>query len=146
MEQLPIPDASESERQAIAASAEKCCAVGRERYEVLTAVQRRLMKTFGEDAVGKPLGALNTKAKAWSEFSCNELGSALKASFKLKQSPFKNPRVADEWEPYIDEKRAEVARLTKEISDAEAELNDRVFRLFSLTSEEIRLLQKEVEH
>ena len=110
------------------------------------AVQRRIVKTFGEDAVGKPLGVLNQKAQAWWELSFGELGSALKASFKLKQSPFKNPRIADEWEPYIEDKRAEVACLTKGISDSEAELNDRVFRLFRLTPEEIRLLQKEVEH
>jgi hypothetical protein len=31
-------------------------------------------------------------------------------------------------------------------SDAEAELNDRVYRLFDLTPEVIKLLQREVEH
>jgi hypothetical protein len=46
----------------------------------------------------------------------------------------------------LAEKKAEVARLTRELSDAEAELNDRVYRLFELTSAEIKLLQREVEH
>ncbi|NLX98785.1 MAG: N-6 DNA methylase [Rhodopirellula sp.] len=139
MENVPIPDATAADRQLIGALAECCCALGTERYELQTAVQHRL-RTFCEQ------GELNQKAQAWWELSFGEFGSALKASFKLKQSPFKNPRVADEWEPYIEDKRAEVARLTKEISDSEAELNDRVFRLFRLTPEEIRLLQKEVEH
>jgi hypothetical protein len=38
------------------------------------------------------------------------------------------------------------ARLTRALADAEAELNDRVYRLFSLTADEVQLLQKEVEH
>lgn len=37
-------------------------------------------------------------------------------------------------------------RLTRALNDAEAELNDRVYRLFNLTPDEIKLLQKEVEH
>ena len=75
-----------------------------------------------------------------------ELGTALKASFKLPASPFKSPRVADDWEPYLEQKRAEVASFTEQLADAEAELNDRVFRLFKLTPDEISLLQREVEH
>ncbi len=75
-----------------------------------------------------------------------QLGSALKASFKLPGDPLKNPRTADEWEPYLVEKQALVHRLTRELADAEAELNDRVYRLFNLTPDEIKLLQREVEH
>ena len=70
----------------------------------------------------------------------------LKTSFTLSASPFKNPRLADDWEPYLEQKRAEVASFTTQLADAEAELNDRVFRLFQLTPDEIRLLQREVEH
>jgi hypothetical protein len=39
-----------------------------------------------------------------------------------------------------------VERISSELADAEAEINERVFRLFSLTPEEIALLLKEVEH
>ena len=92
------------------------------------------------------MGTLNTKAQSWWELSVAELGAALKASFKLSASPFKSPRVADDWEPYLEQKRTEVASFTKQLADAEAELNDRVFCLFKLTPEEIRLLQREVEH
>ena len=44
------------------------------------------------------------------------------------------------------EKQAEVCRLTRDLADAEVELNDRVYRLFNLTPDEIELLQREVEH
>jgi hypothetical protein len=58
----------------------------------------------------------------------------------------KTPRLADEWEAYLHEKRNENTHLTRALADAEAELNDRVYRLFSLTADEVKLLQKEVEH
>lgn len=67
-------------------------------------------------------------------------------SFKLKRSPLANPATADEWEPYLTGKKAEVENLRRQLADAEAEINDRVYKLFSLTREEIKLLQKEVEH
>jgi hypothetical protein len=76
----------------------------------------------------------------------SQLGDVLKQSFKLTINPMKNPRAADEWEPYLREKQDENARLTRALTDAEAELNDRVYRLFDLTADEIKLLQKEVEH
>jgi hypothetical protein len=111
-----------------------------------TRVQRRLLQAFGQDTTGAPLGQLNPKAKEWWSLSLNELGQALKTSFRLSASPFNNPRAADEWEPYLAEHRREVERLTRALADAEGELNDRVYRLFQLTPDEIKLLQREVEH
>jgi hypothetical protein len=105
-----------------------------------------LVTAFGQDDRGESKGKLNTKAQAWWELSDSQLGAALKTSFILRSNPLKNPRTADEWEPYLAEKRAEVDRQTRELSDAEAELNDRVFALFHLTKSEIELLQREVEH
>ncbi len=74
------------------------------------------------------------------------LGEALKQSFKLSTNPMKHTRLADEWEPYLQAKRDDHARLSCALAAAEAELNDRAYRLFNLTTEEIILLQKEVEH
>jgi len=142
MENVPIPDAPNPERQAIADLARTCSALGLERYQTQMNVQRRLRQAFGESKGGP----LNQKAEAWWELALNPLGEALKQSFKLASNPMKNPRIADEWEPYLEEKRAEQTRLTRALHDAEAELNDRVYRLFALTHEEIQLLEKEVEH
>ena len=58
----------------------------------------------------------------------------------------KNPRVADQWEQYLEEKRTEVDSLSRQLNDAESELNDRIYRLFDLTADEIELLEREVEH
>ena len=114
----------------------------RRRYQAQVKVQRRLREAFGSGSANP----LNQKAEAWWEHSLIPLGEALKQSFKLASNPMKNPRTADEWESYLDEKRAEQTRLTAALTAAEAEINDRVYRLFDLTPDEIRLLQKEVEH
>jgi hypothetical protein len=146
MEQVPIPDASPSDREKIAALAKQASELGRTRYDIQVKTQHRLTTTFGETATGESVGKLNQKASAWWEQSPRQLGAALKASFKLPSNPLLSPRVADEWEPYLAEKQAEVARITSALADAEAEINDRVFRLFDLTTDEISLLMREVEH
>ena len=143
---LPVPEADNSDQQAIATLAKRATTAGQECYEIQEGFRRRLRSTFGQDNTGAPLGELNQKAEVWWELLLPQLGSALKASFKLPGDPFKNPRTADNWEPYLVEKQALVHRLTSELADAEAELNDRVYRLFNLTPDEIRLLQREVEH
>lgn len=142
MENIPIPYASEPERQAIANLAKKCSELGRERYQAQIKVQRRLRDAFA----GGSTNPLNQKAEAWWEHDLIPLGEALKQSFKLPSNPMKNPRTADEWESYLQEKRDEQTRLTAALTAAEAEINDRVYRLFDLTPDETRLLQKEVEH
>jgi hypothetical protein len=142
MANVPIPNASESERKAIGDLAHTCCALGQERYQAQVKVQRRLIQSFGEHSDNP----LNQKAEAWWQQNLSGLGEALKTSFKLKTNPLKNPRIADEWEPYLHEKTSEQTRLTAAIEAAEEEMNDRVYRLFGLTAEETLLLKKEVEH
>jgi hypothetical protein len=145
MERLPIPEATDDEKETIGALAKLCNTLGQERYDLQELVRLRLITSFGQHQRGAALG-LNTKAQSWWELSFNELGESLKSSFRLKWNPLSSPRTGDEWEPYLLEKRGEVERMSRELSDAEAELNDRVYWLFHLTPEEIRLLQREVEH
>lgn len=121
----------------LAATGSAYRSAGQERYVGQIAFQRRLTQAFSADASGQ----LNQKAQACWELSLNQLGDALKTSFKLPSNPLKNPRAADEWEPYQHEKRAKSDRLTRQLAAAEAELNDRVYRLFDLSSDEIKLLQ-----
>jgi SAM-dependent methyltransferase len=142
MDHVPIPDASAADRAFIAESARRCTSAGQERYALEMLVRRRLREAFGN---GSAL-SLNQKAEAWWERDLIPLGDAVKQSFKLSGNPLKSPRVADEWEPYLVQKRADHARLTRLLADIEGELNDRVYRLFELTSDEITLLQKDVEH
>ncbi|NQV23792.1 MAG: N-6 DNA methylase [Rhodopirellula sp.] len=146
MEHVPIPAASDEERHAIAILAERSSEIGVQRNELETRVQRRLEQAFGQGGAGESLGKLNNKAQEWWAHSLNELGTELKKSFRLKASPFKKPQTADEWESYLAETQSEHAKLTQQLAAAEAEINDRVYKLFDLTPDEIKLLQREVEH
>lgn len=146
MEKLPIPAAHEADRNSIANLAQRCCELGLERYRVEAGVQHRLKQTFGESPSGASLGVLNKKAQAWWGATLNALGDALKQSFGLDSNPLKTPKIADQWEPYLDEKRHDHKQLSRQLADAESEINDRVYRLFHLTPDEIALLRHEVEH
>ena len=146
MENIPIPNAPESERKAIANVARSASVAGQRRYDLQENVRRRLVDSFGENKEGTVEGKLNKKASAWWDFTLQQLGSAVKTSFKLEQNPFKNPNVAEQWETYLIERKKKIQGFTRELADAEAELNDRVYRLFDLTPDEIQLLKREVEH
>jgi hypothetical protein len=146
MERLPIPNASEADRETIGSLAKTCNELGQSRYDLHEAVRHRLITTFAGSADGSVVGTLNNKARDWWQPSLRELGEALKTSFKLKASPFANPRIADEWEPYLNDKKTQVARSASALSDSERELNERVYLLFNLSLEGIKLLEREVEH
>jgi hypothetical protein len=146
MQHIPIPDAPKLDRRLIADKAEFCSSLGISRYHLETNFQNRMTSSFGHDAKGQIQGKLNQKAEEWWEQPFAQLGAAIKTSFKLKRDPFQSPKTADEWEPYLREKTAEREALTRQLADAEAEINDRVYRLFNLTKDEIALLQREVEH
>ena len=142
MENVPIPDAPPAERDAIATLAERCNTLGTQRYRIEEQVRHRLLTSFRTD----PQAKLNEKAQAWWALDFIALGESLKTSFKRKQNPFTSPKTADEWEPYIREKFQEVDTLRRHLTAAEAEINDRVYQLFNLTPDEIKLLQREVKH
>jgi hypothetical protein len=49
-----------------------------------------------------------------------------------------------EWENWITETRTEIAALTAEIAQLEAEMNAKVYALFDLTPDEIALLEASI--
>ena len=144
MEHIPIPDASPEERKPIAELAERCNTLGNQRYRIEEQVRHRLSTTFR--TAENPDGKLNDRAQEWWSPSFLQLGESIRVSFKRKQNPFTAPQTADEWEPYLKEKRADVDKLRRQLADAETEINERVYRLFNLTPDEVALLKREVEH
>ena len=118
-----------------------CNALGDDRYRLEESFRHRLLTTFRSE----PSDRLNEKAQDWWAHDFMALGDALKTCFKRKQNPFNAPKTADEWEPYWREKRAEADALRRRLAAAEAEINERVYRLFALTPDEVALLKREVE-
>lgn len=142
MENIPIPDAPAVDRTTLGKLAERCNELGTARYRIEEQVRGRLTTGFCTN----PDTKLNEKAQEWWLLPFADLGDALKASFKLKRNPLSNPTTADEWEPYLKNKQAEVDALRRQLADAEKEINDRVYQLFHLNPTEIELLKREVEH
>jgi putative SOS response-associated peptidase YedK len=52
----------------------------------------------------------------------------------------------DDWEAWLKAQRAEHDRLTRQIIDLETELNDRVYHLYSLTPDEIHLIEQTTKY
>lgn len=50
----------------------------------------------------------------------------------------------DQWERYLADRRAEAAALSARIAAAEAEINDRVYRLFDLSKDDIALIEDSI--
>ncbi len=82
-----------------------------------------------------PQGRLNPEAlKGWSQW-LNELGQAMKTSFKLPRNPVKNSQAADEWERCRAEYGLEIDCLTRALADAKGVLSHGVYGLFPCTPE-----------
>jgi hypothetical protein len=140
MELLPIPTPPAKAREPIADLAKQISGWARERYELTEKVCRRFDNTFG----GLIDAKLSEKLHDWPSLSFTQLGVELKKSFKLPKSPWEDPRTADTWEPFWKTEHARHVSLSRSIADAEAEINQRVYRLFDLSPEEIALLEQSV--
>ncbi len=134
---LPIPDAGPADREAIAGLAGTLTEKARERYEVHRRVRHRILSDLGA-----PGRALNQKLTAWWELEFAGLRAEVKKAFK-RDVPVAE---RDEWEAWFTGRVAAHRALTDAIVRGEEELNDRVYRLFGLTPEEIRLVEESTKY
>jgi type I restriction-modification system DNA methylase subunit len=102
-----------------------------EKFERITAFLSRL----GDVAPG---AWTVSSLQHWPQFSFDELRRQLKKHLKCDIPVSER----DEWERYFNARKAEVAALSARIKDAEAEINDRVYRLFDLNKDEIALIEE----
>jgi hypothetical protein len=137
LEQLPIPFASETDKANLGDWAEAAQAAAEKRYKLQQSISRRI-----PDLAADPASAeLSTALKEWwtlPDFAAfqREVRKALKAEIPLKER--------SEWEDWITTTRAEINALSAEISRLEAEINAKVYALFDLTPDEIRLLEANI--
>lgn len=134
---LPIPEATASEKAALASLADIAQTHAEARYALQDGLRHRIPDL-------RPTGsttALNTKLKDWwllPDFAAfrAEVKKCLKADIELSE------RTA--WETWINRDKAEILRLSAEIAKCEAEINKQVYALFSLTDAEIKLLESNI--
>jgi len=137
VEQAVLPDLSEGEMTRLAELTDACQRAAKKRLELQTALARRIPDLCPPDRDPK----LTTKLKEWwtlPDFAAfrAEVKKAFKADIPLAER--------SDWEDWITRDRAEIARLTADIAQAEAHINSIVYDLFDLTEDEIALLEAAV--
>jgi hypothetical protein len=134
---LPIPEATASEKAALASLADIAQTHAEARYALQDGLRHRIpdLRQTGSTT------ALNTKLKDWwllPDFAAfrAEVKKCLKVDIELSE------RTA--WETWIKRDKAEILRLSAEIAKCEAKINKQVYALFGLTDAEIKLLESNI--
>ncbi|QQZ29346.1 N-6 DNA methylase [Thiothrix subterranea] len=134
IETLPIPEATDAQRQEIARLAESCQQLAEQRYRI----EERMCRRIAADLCTPDHEAkLNQKLQAWWQLNFTnfrtEVKKCLKAEIPLKER--------DDWADLLTERTQQVQALSAELASKEALLNQAVYALFELTREEITLLE-----
>jgi hypothetical protein len=137
VEKLPIPKWDETRRAQLAAESKRASNAAHKRLALQTALTRRIPDLCPPEREPK----LTTRLQEWwtlPDFATfrAEVKKVFKADIPLTDR--------SDWEDWINRDRAEIARLTAEIAQAEAQIDSIVYDLFDLTEDEIALLESVV--
>ena len=127
-----------TERQALAALAQAITVQAQARYALHCAVRHRIQQDLGS-----PTSKLNQKLTEWWNLPDlaalrAEVQKALKREIALKDR--------DEWEGWLAEQQQTHQTYTAEIIRLETDLNARVYALFGLNDEEIKLIEASTKY
>ena len=142
---IPMPNATDEQQKNIADLAEKCQTNAKDRYALELKVQRRLLENLRPANNTQPL---NTKLTEWWKLATvTELASEARKAFKLKKSEtlkanLSNLTLQDQWESYLKDNTQTWQDTTQAIDGLEQQINQTVYTLFKLTSEEISLIER----
>lgn len=134
IETLPVPDKPKDE--IISAIANDCQTTVEARYKCETNFARRLEDLVPEGGEFK----LNKKLISWWESSFSELQTEIKKAFKGSISLAER----NDWQDYFEAEQAKRQELQLKVAQLEDQLNQEVYKLFNLTTEEIALIENEV--
>lgn len=134
---LPIPDAPEAEREAIGALALRITEAAKERYALHRRARRRIQGDLGTAGKG-----LNQRLTAWWELDFSTFREELRKVFKREIAV----KERDDWEEWLAHQRERHATLTAAIVAGETKLNTRVYQLFDLSPDEIRLIEESTKY
>ena len=128
---LPIPSATEAERESIGGLASQLTAAAQERYALHQTMRHAILRDLGA-----PGASLNQKLAAWWDLDFQALRVELKKALK-RDIPVAD---RDGWERLLITRSEAHRQITATIVQLETELNAQVAALFKLTTEEIALI------
>lgn len=131
---IPIPSMTKTQKEALAELAAECQRLAKKRRDIEAALRRRIPDLCPPNRDPK----LTTRLQEWwalPDFAAfrAEVKKVFKAEIPLGDR--------SDWEDWITRDRAEIAHLTAEIAQAEAQIDSIVYDLFDLTLDEIALLE-----
>lgn len=145
IETLPIPVIPAGQKQTLGELASQCQINAEARYALELKVQRRLLENLRPANNTQPL---NTKLTEWWKLATvTELASEARKAFKLKKSEtlkadLSNLSLQDDWETYLKDNTKTWLDYIQAINGLEQQINQTVYTLFKLTSEEISLIER----
>ena len=83
---------------------------------------------------------LNSQLNAWWTLDFKAFRDEVKECFKTDMPLSER----NEWEKWFNAEKAEIEKLTQQLSQAEQQLNQKVYVLFELTEEEIQVVEENV--
>ena len=134
---LPIPDMTDEEKEKIGQMAMKITELAQSRYQLHQKSRHRILTDLGI-----PGGKLNNRLTQWWRLKFPAFRNEIKKVFK-RDIPLEE---RDEWEAWFNERRARHRQYTAEIVRLETELNERVYALFDLTAEEIKIIEESTRY
>jgi hypothetical protein len=137
MRLLSIPNAPAAEREAIGDLAMQITTESRARYELHRRARNRILADLGI-----PDKALNQKLTAWWALDFPAFRAEVQKVFK-RDIPLKD---RDDWEEWLQMRRAEHQQRTEAIVRMETDLNARVYTLFDLTPTEIAIIEASTKY
>ena len=137
IETIPIPDATDAQKAAIADLAQRCQQTAEACYAAQDAVRRRIPDLCPPERNA----VLNTKLTNWWTLDFAEFRAEIKKCFKADI-----PLAArNEWEQWLAAERKKIEEYSATLNNGETELNRQVYALFDLTPDEIRLIEAEIK-
>ncbi len=132
-----LPVGSKSKLESLANVGRRIVELSANRLSLRTSTCHRIL----EDLAPAERKRLSNKLQNFWTLEFHAFHVEAKRAFRV-DIPVKD---RDGWEKYLTEKSAEVIKLTAEIEAAEREIDAIVYKLFDLTSEEIKLLEDSLE-
>lgn len=137
IEPLPIPESTPAQKEKLGTAAEITQTHAEARYALQEDLRRRIPDLRPSDSKAK----LSKRLKEWwllPDFTAfrAEIKKCFKAEIPLNERT--------DWEEWITRDKAEIHRLSGEITKCEAKINKLVYALFDLTDDEITLLEANI--
>ena len=129
IETLPIPDATDAQKQTIADLAQTCQQTAE---EICRLTRKFLSLLCAEFTLDRP----NTKLQKWHDLNFTQFLGELT---KHKITPTLTQK--SEWMDLFDTQRAKIKTLQTSLIQAERDINHHVYTLYNLTPDEITLIE-----